>query len=134
MVVSLGVDGDRLGVGSTADLLLLQVGLGLDGFQFAFLLAFDFCGFTVALGAELGGNAGSLGNHALENLLPHLLGVVDPFEPEVEQLDAELRVQLALDAGDDFLCQRGAALGERFQFGLGFARVLCDGLGGLPLM
>src|SRR5690606_39155901 len=89
----LAVDPRRFRVGGTDDLLRAPLGLRANPPELPLHLAENLLAAAFAFRAEARRDAAPLRDHSLFDLLAHLVDIVDALDPDVDQLDAELRHQ-----------------------------------------
>src|SRR5690349_21574540 len=112
LVVGRRVDFGRLRVRHAADLLDLPVGFGLDLVHVAQTTAADSGGLAVAFRQEAFRDLPPFADHPVVDLRTHAFVVVDPLEPDIEQLDAE-HANLLGRLGEDLLLDLLASLLDR---------------------
>src|SRR5690606_19137967 len=94
------------------------LGLGADAPELALHVAENLLAPALALGAEAGGDALTLGDHACLDLLPHRIDVVDALDAHVDELYAESRHQPGC-RGEHLVLELRTALGRTLEVRLG---------------
>src|SRR6185503_17843288 len=89
LVVGLRVDLGGLRVGHAANLLDLPVGFRLDLVQVTHTIAADSGSFAVTFRQEAFRDLPPFADHSIVDLRPYAFIIVDPLEPDIEQLDTE---------------------------------------------
>src|SRR4029078_5305129 len=92
----------------------LSVGFGLYLVQVADSIAADASRLAIALGEETFGDLPPFTAHPIVDLWPHAFIVVDPLEPDIEELDAE-HSDLAGGLGKNLLLDQVASFHDRQQ-------------------